>query len=106
MAHRPGGDHQHRTPRHEPSHVRVTWRCDGGRAAIRISDDGIGFQSGNSGRLDSYGMLGMRERASSIGATLDVQSTPDEGTSDHLRPRSITRRPTNPSEHSKPGARK
>ncbi|MFN8053433.1 MAG: GAF domain-containing sensor histidine kinase [Acidimicrobiales bacterium] len=63
------------------SNVRVTWRCDGGRAAIRVSDDGIGFETGRAGRLDSYGMLGMRERASSIGATLEVHSVPGQGTS-------------------------
>lgn len=61
--------------------VRVTWRCDGERAAIRITDNGIGFETGRAGRLDSYGMLGMRERASSIGATLDVHSVPGQGTS-------------------------
>ncbi|NLA35621.1 MAG: sensor histidine kinase, partial [Actinobacteria bacterium] len=61
--------------------ARVSWRYDGKRAAIRVIDDGIGFQIGQSGRLDSYGMLGMRERASSIGATLEVHSTPGEGTS-------------------------
>ena len=84
--------------------VRVTWRCDGGRAAIRISDDGIGFATGNSGRLDSYGMLGMRERASSIGATLDVQSTPGAGTSiTCILDPSLS---NHPHEQSKPGARK
>lgn len=61
--------------------VRITWRCDGDRAAIRITDDGVGFEMGRAGRLDSYGMLGMRERASSIGATLDVHSIPGQGTS-------------------------
>lgn len=61
--------------------VRVTWRCDGERAAIRITDNGVGFELGRAGRLDSYGMLGMRERASSIGATLDVHSIPGQGTS-------------------------
>lgn len=61
--------------------VRVTWRCDGGRAAIRITDDGVGFEAGRAGRLDSYGMLGMRERAASVGASLDVQSIPGQGTS-------------------------
>ena len=30
--------------------------------------------------LDSYGILGMRERASSIGATLDITSEPGKGT--------------------------
>jgi signal transduction histidine kinase len=61
--------------------IRVTWRCDGGRAAIRITDNGVGFEIGRAGRLDSYGMLGMRERASSIGATLDIHSVPGQGTS-------------------------
>ena len=75
--------------------VRVTWRCDGGRAAIRISDDGIGFEIGRAGRLDSYGMLGMRERASSIGATLEVHSVPGQGTSITcvLDPSSVAVRP-------------
>ena len=35
---------------------------------------------GNAGRLDSYGLLGMRERASSIGATLDITSQEGKGT--------------------------
>ncbi len=61
--------------------VTITWRCDAGRAAVRISDDGRGFDIGRAGRLDSYGMLGMRERASSIGAMLEVHSTPGHGTS-------------------------
>ena len=61
--------------------VQITWRCDGERAAVRVSDDGQGFEIGRAGRLDSYGMLGMRERASSIGATLDVTSISGTGTS-------------------------
>jgi signal transduction histidine kinase len=63
------------------SEVRVAWRCAEGRAVITIIDDGIGFEIGRAGRLDSYGMLGMRERASSIGATLEVNSKPGTGTS-------------------------
>lgn len=61
--------------------VRVIWRCDGERAVLRITDNGIGFEPGRAGRLDSYGMLGMRERASSVGATLDVHSIAGQGTS-------------------------
>ena len=62
------------------SAVRIDWRCEDGCSEIRVQDNGIGFQIGKSGRLDSYGMLGMRERAASIGATLEVQSTPGAGT--------------------------
>lgn len=60
--------------------VRVIWRCDGGRAFVDVTDNGVGFENGKAGRLDSYGMLGMRERASSIGAVLEIISAPGRGT--------------------------
>jgi signal transduction histidine kinase len=62
------------------NHIEVRWRCDGRSAALEVIDDGDGFPVGKAGRLDSYGMIGMRERASSIGATLDVISAPGKGT--------------------------
>lgn len=52
----------------------VRWWCEDGVALLEVRDDGRGFASGRAGRLDSYGILGMRERAASIGATLDVDS--------------------------------
>jgi signal transduction histidine kinase len=58
----------------------VRWRCDGSAAVLEVADDGIGFPVDSAGRLDSYGILGMRERASSIGAALDIHSEPGEGT--------------------------
>ncbi len=60
--------------------VRVLWRCDGTRAAIDVTDNGVGFAQDRAGRLDSYGVLGMRERASSIGASLEIHSAPGRGT--------------------------
>jgi signal transduction histidine kinase len=60
--------------------VAVTWRCDGRRALLLVVDDGIGFPSGKAGRLDSYGVVGMRERAASIGASLDIHGTEGQGT--------------------------
>ncbi len=62
------------------SKVVVTWQSDGGRALLLVADDGIGFPAARAGRLDSYGIVGMRERAASIGATLDISGTPDVGT--------------------------
>lgn len=64
----------------QASRVRVLWRCDGDSAALDVTDNGVGFPIGRAGRLDSYGILGMRERASSIGATLEITSEPDKGT--------------------------
>lgn len=60
--------------------VSVTWRTDGRRALLEVIDDGIGFPTGKSGRLDSYGILGMRERAASIGATMEISGIEGRGT--------------------------
>jgi len=62
------------------SKVRVIWRCNGESAALDITDNGQGFPIGKAGRLDSYGLLGMRERASSVGATLELTSQVGKGT--------------------------
>ncbi|MEZ5343507.1 MAG: GAF domain-containing sensor histidine kinase [Acidimicrobiales bacterium] len=64
----------------EASLARVTWRSNGANAVLEVVDDGRGFPAGSAGRPDSYGILGMRERASSIGASLEIISSPGEGT--------------------------
>jgi len=57
--------------------VTVRWSSDGHRATLEVEDDGRGFPGGRAGRTDSYGIIGMRERAASIGATFEIVS--DEG---------------------------
>jgi signal transduction histidine kinase len=75
--------------RHARAHrVRVTWRCEDDGAELEIEDDGIGFPVGRAGRLDSYGILGMRERAASMGATLEIDSGDGRGTRIRCRLRS------------------
>ncbi|MCU0268714.1 MAG: GAF domain-containing sensor histidine kinase [Acidimicrobiales bacterium] len=74
--------------------ARIVWRCNGESAVLDITDNGAGFPIGRAGRLDSYGILGMRERASSIGATLDLTSREGEGT----RVRCILLRQSEPEE--------
>lgn len=80
--------------------VRIVWRCDGQRAFVDVTDNGIGFAQGKAGRLDSYGMLGMRERAASIGAVLEVVSAPGRGTRIRcsLNPTEVTRQGANDDE--------
>jgi signal transduction histidine kinase len=39
----------------------------------------VGFAK-SAGRIDSYGILGMRERAASLGAWFDIESAPGQGT--------------------------
>jgi signal transduction histidine kinase len=60
--------------------VVITWSCDGNAALLEITDDGDGFPIGRAGRLDSYGIVGMRERAASVGATLEIDSSAGNGT--------------------------
>jgi signal transduction histidine kinase len=61
------------------SRIDVFWYSNGAEAIAEVRDDGIGMPDGRVGRLDSYGMLGMRERAASIGAKLSVESAPRRG---------------------------
>jgi signal transduction histidine kinase len=59
--------------------IDVFWLSDGREAVLEVRDNGSGLPIGAAGRLDSYGMLGMRERAASIGANLAIGSIPREG---------------------------
>ena len=48
---------------------------------LMVSDDGVGFDVNRyDGRRGSLGLLSMRERVSLVAGTLDIQSTPGEGT--------------------------
>lgn len=58
----------------------VAWRCVDGVAELVVADDGVGFAGPPPSRPDSYGILGMRERAASIGAAIAVDSAPGRGT--------------------------
>jgi signal transduction histidine kinase len=59
--------------------LTISWLCDGKHAELDIADDGVGFDR-RRGREDSYGMVGMRERATTIGATLEIRSARGAGT--------------------------
>jgi len=63
----------------------VTWRVSPRWATLEIADDGVGFPGGAAGRMDSYGLLGMRERADAIGATLEIDTAPGNGTTIRCR---------------------
>lgn len=54
-----------------------------GRATLTVSDDGVGFDADRVGELaldGHFGLLGGRERAEAVGATLTVESSPGQGT--------------------------
>lgn len=58
--------------------VRVALHVNDARAELVIEDDGAGFDPA-APTPGHFGVLGMRERASLAGATLEVESAPGEG---------------------------
>jgi signal transduction histidine kinase len=61
-------------------HVEVEWTVDGGNFELLVVDDGKGFDPSRAVREQSYGIVGMKERAEVIGASLRVDSRPGSGT--------------------------
>jgi signal transduction histidine kinase len=47
---------------------------------LKVSDDGVGFKSKDCNINGSLGLLGMKERALSIGGDLRIESAPGKGT--------------------------
>jgi two-component system sensor kinase len=60
--------------------VCVELRCAGDRLALLIRDNGVGLPEEGPGKTSSFGLLGIRERAHSIGGALEILSRPSEGT--------------------------
>lgn len=60
--------------------VWVTWNVNGGNFELVIADDGRGFVTAHGVRDSAYGLVGMRERADAVGAHLEIESAPGEGT--------------------------
>jgi len=69
--------------------VRMRLRCPDDAVELDVHDDGDGFAPPDDWHAlaeeDHYGLLGMRERAESVGAEFDVESIPGKGTRIRLR---------------------
>ena len=62
------------------SRVRVRLTEAQGRLVLRVTDDGCGITEMEQSSPISLGLLGMRERAASLGGDLDIRSSPRQGT--------------------------
>jgi len=71
------------------SRVDVMLEAGNRSVVLVVEDDGVGFDSDDPVRARGIGLLGMQERASLIGATLQVESKPGEGTAIFLRCESL-----------------
>ncbi|HLN42619.1 MAG TPA: ATP-binding protein, partial [Acidimicrobiales bacterium] len=67
------------------SHVSILWLCNGQHALLEVADDGVGLPAGKTSGESGYGLVGMRERADSIGAQLEITSGPGRGTSVRMK---------------------
>lgn len=62
------------------SSIDIVMAEDEGVARLKVIDDGIGFDVGSKEGSDRIGLVSMRERAESIGATFAISSSPGRGT--------------------------
>lgn len=66
--------------------VEVIFKKRDGEFVLIYSDDGTGFDANNGPEHpDGLGLIGMNERAQLIGAELEIESAPGQGTSVFLR---------------------
>lgn len=62
------------------SGVKIVLEKEIHRIFFQVSDNGIGFDINNIDKLNSFGILGMRERAELIGGVFEIESLPRKGT--------------------------
>ncbi|WP_246685355.1 sensor histidine kinase [Methylobacterium sp. WL103] len=69
-----------------PSYASVVLLFSPRHLTLTIDDDGVGFEADEASTLSlvsqgKLGLIGMRERMSLVGGTLDLESSPGQGTS-------------------------
>ena len=64
----------------DASHVKVELGIDKGKFFLEIADNGVGFDLDKRFRADSYGLIGMKERAFLLGGNFSIDSLPGKGT--------------------------
>ena len=62
------------------SRVSIYLKQEDGKLIMRIKDNGKGIPAEKLNNSRSFGLIGMRERAKSIGGTLEIKSSPGSGT--------------------------
>jgi PAS domain S-box-containing protein len=69
------------------SHVEVILERRADQVSLIVEDDGVGFDPVEMDDADGrgFGLLGMHERAALVGATVQIESSPGEGTTIFVR---------------------
>jgi len=64
----------------QASEVEAVIRLDGDRLVVRVCDNGRGIDAALPRKAKSYGLLGIRERAQTLGGTASIFSPAEGGT--------------------------
>ena len=67
------------------SRIDASLHRDASGIELRVRDDGVGFALDAPPRRDSYGLLGLRERAFLLGGEVHIDSAPGRGTAIEVR---------------------
>ena len=63
----------------EATHVRIQIRADNEILSLRIADNGKGLNAADTKKSESFGLIGMRERAWAMGGSFNVKSADQAG---------------------------
>lgn len=62
------------------SKVSVNFTYQEGKLILTIEDNGVGFVSDKNLKIKSFGLIGMQERASALGGSINIKSKLNKGT--------------------------
>jgi signal transduction histidine kinase len=62
------------------SQVNITIRSSNHQLVLEIRDNGRGFDVAAVQQQKTFGLMGMRERATALGGRVDIESAPAQGT--------------------------
>ena len=69
----------------QATHADITIETEDGALVVRVEDDGVGFAADAPRKPHSFGLFGLRERASLMGGEVSIASAPGEGTRIEVR---------------------
>ncbi|HSR68296.1 MAG TPA: PAS domain S-box protein [Acidobacteriota bacterium] len=69
----------------EATQVHIRLEEDDGELSLTVRDNGMGIKKGRSGASNTFGILGMRERALLLGGRLEIAGEEGSGTTVSLR---------------------
>lgn len=64
----------------QATRVEAHLEADGDQLVLMVHDNGLGFATSDPRKPNSYGLMGLRERAYLLGGTVAVESAPGKGT--------------------------